>query len=156
MKSLKEKFEERVFYASPCGCHYWTGWVSTHGYGSLQDNNTHVYAHRLSYQLYVGEIPKGLFVCHSCDNRLCVNPNHLWLGTHEDNQRDKISKGRNKIPIEIMWDRRFSDVEATVIKEAHDNGFTSKSIREYFKAPKSTVSNIIFGRTYLHLENSLK
>lgn len=58
-----------------------------------------IVAHRVSYQIYKGPIPDGLFVCHHCDNRICVNPDHLFLGTTTDNMRDCIAKGRFVNPI---------------------------------------------------------
>lgn len=78
-------------------CWEWTGAVATDGYGRIRrtyPSKLNVIAHRLSYQIHFGDIPDGLFVCHHCDNRLCVRPDHLFLGTQLDNVTDMISKGR--------------------------------------------------------------
>lgn len=76
------------------GCWEWNGKTNKSGYGSIRFNGEIPYVHRLSYRLFINKIPKGLYVCHSCDNPPCCNPNHLWIGTHEDNMNDKISKNR--------------------------------------------------------------
>lgn len=79
-------------------CWIWTGMKHPPGYGLLwlsnKDNPRSVLAHRFSYELHNGPIPEGMFICHRCDNPPCVRPEHLFLGTHQDNMDDMHAKGR--------------------------------------------------------------
>ena len=79
------------------GCWVWVGTKYPNGYGRFGVFGKNVYAHRFAFEIFnlvEGEMPKGLFVCHSCDNPSCVNPEHLWLGTARDNALDREKKGR--------------------------------------------------------------
>jgi hypothetical protein len=90
----KRNFEKKIKIDPETGCWNWTGFITDKGYGMFQIGRIQHLAHRLSYRVHKGAIVDWLFVCHSCDNRRCVNPDHLWLGTHTDNMQDMIKKGR--------------------------------------------------------------
>lgn len=102
-KTLRERFDERWEPVPECGCWIWTSYEDSKGYGVLSVNRKALKAHRVAYELYVGPIPKGLFVCHRCDvglplgsGSLCVNPDHLFLGTQQDNMSDRVRKDRTR------------------------------------------------------------
>lgn len=103
---LIERFISRVTKAGDCWV--WCGSKAPGGYGQLSVGGKLQRANRVSWRLFRGEIPKGLHVLHRCDNPPCVNPEHLFLGTHGDNVRDMFSKGRGKftrIPPKLTEDQ---------------------------------------------------
>lgn len=92
-----ERFLASIEPITESGCWIWMLRLAKEsGYGEFHFYGTTELAHRVSYKLFVGDIPSGLFVCHKCDVRECVNPNHLFVGTHRDNMRDMVRKGRGK------------------------------------------------------------
>jgi hypothetical protein len=94
---IEQKFMDRFMqrFQKSDGCWEWTGGMNKVGYGqfSLGWGKMHT-ASRVSYMIFKGEIPRGLHVCHTCDNRRCVRPDHLFLGTCLDNMTDKVRKCR--------------------------------------------------------------
>jgi hypothetical protein len=97
MNSIAETFWAEVGKAEPSACWPWLGTSRTKGYGVTWVGalNRKYRAHRLAWELTNGPVPGGLNVCHRCDNRLCCNPDHLFLGDTRANNHDTISKGRN-------------------------------------------------------------
>ncbi len=95
----KESLEERFwrYVQKTDGCWLWTASLSGkpgNAYGSLHNEGKMEKAHRISWTIHNGKIPEGIFVLHKCDNPVCINPSHLFLGTQFDNMRDMVSKGR--------------------------------------------------------------
>lgn len=127
---LKERLE-RLSKPVPSGCIEWQS-ATRNGYGRLiigsrtDGTRASVSAHRLSYEVYVGKIPAGLFVCHKCDNPKCINPDHLFVGTRKDNTDDREAKNRNKIHL--------------IRKKGADHPFAKFSDRVISKIRRSTES----------------
>lgn len=92
-RPLIDRFWSRVNRGHPDHCWTWEG-LKSKGYGYLCHEGIYIRAHRLSYEIHNGEIPKGLLICHHCDEPSCVNPVHLFLGTNRDNMIDALRKGR--------------------------------------------------------------
>jgi hypothetical protein len=90
---LEDRFWSKVNVDTKSGCWEWTA-GKTRGYGRIGVNGRMGYAHRVSWEIHYEEIPEGMFVCHRCDNPSCVNPDHLFLGTNNDNRQDSMRKGR--------------------------------------------------------------
>ena len=98
MRTVDERFFQKVWAIEPSGCWIWTACLSTAGYGKLGVEGKSEYAHRISWDIHFGPIPDDLWVLHRCDVPCCVNPAHLFLGTHADNVRDREEKGRGVPP----------------------------------------------------------
>lgn len=100
-RPLKDRLKERITIDPNSKCWIWTGGTNgTYGViGGTSHTKKSLSTHRASYQEFKGPIPHGMCVCHKCDRGLCINPDHLFLGTHKDNVRDKINKNRQHVPL---------------------------------------------------------
>ena len=128
------------------GCWEWTAGKYRKGYGQFvlardgYGQQRHVYAHRVAYVLAHGDIPTGAIVMHSCDNRACVNPAHLSLGTQSQNLRDASARGR--LPKSNPGIQKITDAQVREIRQS-----TEKSVRlaERFGVTKSCMSQVRHG-----------
>ena len=137
---------------NPDGCWGWSGCAPKNpGYGQFRSDMKIMRAHRASWIIHHGDIPKGLCVLHSCDNPICSNPRHLFLGSHSDNMLDSIKKNRNK-SIGAFGEKNHqaklnrSDVKK--IRELIANSVAYKEIAKFFGVHLSRISDIKCGRTW--------
>lgn len=129
------------------GCHEWQSAKNWQGYGKMFFRGTNSYpAHRASYALFVGEIPEGSNVLHKCDNKPCVNPKHLFLGSIADNIADMDAKGRRGTKSQLTYD----DVDE--IKRLLSERYSQTEIAEKYGVHQTTVSRIAYGKTFLFKE----
>jgi hypothetical protein len=107
-----------------------------------------VKAHRKAWEILHGPIPAGMLVMHTCDQPACVRPNHLTLGTHLDNQRDKWAKGRGKI---VVWNRKLTFEQADEIRARYATGtIRQRTLADEYGVDQTTVSEIVNGKSYVH------
>lgn len=131
-------------------------WIASlnmnNGYGHFSVNNKVILAHRWSYRHYIGPIPLGYFVCHTCDNRKCVNPAHLFLGTQKDNLADASSKGR----LGGVKKKQNHLTEPQVEEIINLLKFSKKysSIAKVFSVTRQTIYLIAYGKTWKYLPRS--
>lgn len=138
--SILDRFRKRIKLIDN-GCWEWQGFRYPSGYGQFWMLGKDHRAHRASYILFIGEIPKYYMVCHTCDNPACVNPKHLFLGTHQDNMVDRNKKDRQAKGIRHGL-RKLSDEERLIIYNSTD---PQRQIAKQFGISQSSVWRIKMG-----------
>lgn len=126
------------------GCWLWQGCKGRRGYGifAYKGRSTFV-ASRASYELFKGPIEVGKFVCHLCDIPSCVNPDHLWIGSHVENMLDMVDKGRQHSKLTV------SDVYN--IRKLWEQGFSQGYIKDKYNITNGTISNIVHRNVWKHI-----
>ena len=125
-------------------CIEWIAGKTKDGYGIVNYNGNSKLAHRVSYELFVDKIPKNMCVCHKCDNPSCVNPNHLFIGTHKDNMNDmKLKQRRKNVNCNEKNGRAKLTIEkANKIRLEKSQGKTLKELALIFNVGISTISRV--------------
>lgn len=157
------KFWSRVDTSGDCWL--WTGYLMPNGYGSIRLAGKTHYGHRLSYTIAHGTIPEGMDVCHRCDNRRCVNPAHLFLGTAQENMDDAVQKGRmasgERHGLTKHPERRVRGVthgmaklgenQVREIRARHERGETQAALAEAFGVSFQNIHLIVRRKKWKHV-----
>lgn len=147
MKTLKERFEAK--YVKTNGCWEWTAGKDHGGYGRIKIDGYRQSAHRVAYRLYVGEIKDGLYVLHHCDNRGCVNPSHLFLGTSSDNMHDCVNKGRcERASGEKHYLAKLTAEQVKSIRTRRSAGARVIDLAKEFEVSKQNIRMIVRFHTW--------
>ena len=129
-------------------CKEWQGQCNSNGYGIFQVNGKKYRAHRISWQLEHGPIPRGMKILHECDNPPCVKLTHLFLGTQADNVRDATNKGR----MAKGYQTGKSKVTEDQVREIRSlEGTNQYELAKRFNITQPTISNIMNRRTWRHI-----
>lgn len=137
MEKHRSRFSQKVNIND--GCWLWKGSLNSKGYGNFSFNKKKYNAHRAAYILFVDDVPSHIDICHSCDNRQCVNPSHLFAGTRQDNIRDAINKKR------FSWNLKppllSSKAKEEIIKELKE-GIFHKEISKKHNVSRQAITRI--------------
>lgn len=143
-----EKFWRRVQKGD--GCWLWTGPTDRRGYGDHRIGGRHVRAHRVAYEIANREAPGALLVCHACDNPTCVNPDHLFLGSHADNNADCIRKGRARPAKGEAHGKHRLTVE--LVREFRSSPLSNRALARLHGVSNTTVMRARNGQHWGHVE----
>lgn len=163
--SLATRFWSKVNKAAGHGpdgnCWVWTGQRSN-GYGKVWtfEDGRNQWAHRVSWRLAHGADPGQASVCHACDNRACVRPDHLFLGTHADNMRDMAKKGRSGAVVhpeavergEARYSAKLDADRVRTIRKRSAEGVGVRALAEEYGVNTGTISNVVRRKRWRHIE----
>jgi hypothetical protein len=149
--SSSERLERYGWTVTDSGCWEFNG-PKRHGYGQLSiRGNRSAVASRVAYEAWIGEIGEGMFVCHHCDNPACINPGHLFLGTHDENMDDCRSKERHAHG-EGQWMALLTEADCLTIRELYATGaYTQKELGRRFGVVQTTISAIVRRVNWKHV-----
>lgn len=155
MKTIPELSEQHLsrfnrYILKTDSCWNWTGTLAKVGYPVLNVNGTLVYGHRIAYFLKDRNFDQSMCVLHSCDNRKCVNPSHLFLGTRQDNMQDKVSKNRQSFG--EMNTHTLTEQDIIEIKQKYATGkYTQRRLGVAYRVNQSEISRVLAGYRWRHM-----
>ncbi len=149
----KERFWSKVNKTDTCW--EWIGVKNKDGYGITEINRKTYRAHRASWEIHYGEIPKGMYVCHHCDNPPCINPNHLFLGTQKDNIHDMLKKERRPSRKgEKNYSAKLTESQVRNIRKLWKAGnLTQRKIAEVFNVHRTMIGLIVRNKNWKHMKD---
>lgn len=146
-----EEMRDRCEALPWSGCWIWMRAVDSGGYGSIMVDRKGWSAHRYIWTLAFGPIPKGLHVLHRCDVPSCINPEHLWLGTRADNQRDASAKGRLQFPKNVGEKNHFAKLRAENVSFILGSEQPNSALAKLFNVTPGAISQIRMRRCWRHI-----
>ena len=147
---LADRFWSKVNIRASDECWTWTGPLNSAGYGHICVRLTDYMAHRVAYELAKGPIPNGLVIRHTCDNKMCCNPNHLITGTYAQNSQDAIDRGLT-LRGEDASLAKLTDEQVIELRSRYARGDKQQWLAERFDITQSTVSAIVNRKTWRHI-----
>lgn len=153
IKSFVDRFWSKVRKTKKCWL--WVGSIRDNGYGVISKSRSHLltshreeYAHRVSWKITRGPIPVNRCVLHKCDNRRCVRPSHLWLGTNKDNTHDMYSKGRAASG-ERHGTAKLTEKLVAEIRRVHaEGGATQRELSLKYEVSQGTINSVLSGKLW--------
>ena len=157
LERTAERFWPKVDKREPNQCWEWLAGTNHDGYGKFRYNGKDGSAHRVSWILANGDIPKGLSVLHECDNPPCVNPYHLFLGTNQDNMDDKVSKNRVHRPTgRVNKMSKLTEDQVREIRKRYANeDITHEALAKEYNMSRSGISPVIRGENWAHIKEGM-
>lgn len=152
LEAMKNMILDRSIFEPNSGCWLWEGKPDANGYGQVGIGGKNLKPHRISFAAFNGS-PDGLCICHRCDVRICVNPDHLFAGTQADNMRDMDKKGRRvSVRGEESPQSKLTAAQIVSIREIYAKGASSlRSLAKDFGVGQTVIFAIIKKRKWKHI-----
>ncbi len=146
---IKERLMRGIIKDEKSGCWEWQKGLFSTGYAQMHINGQGRGAHVVSYQEFIGEIPEGLCVLHKCDNPICINPEHLFLGTPQDNSDDMVNKRRSAVATNRH--AKLTPADVLFIRRKVKEGRSNHDLAEVYGVTKETIDNVVLRKSWKHI-----
>ncbi len=151
MNNLKYIYKLKKRSKKSKDCILWTGNLTDRGYGQMQFHGKRTYVHRISYAINIGPIPEGMFICHTCDVRNCINPEHLFLGTAKENIQDMVRKGRNKTKLSKEQVLEIREKYKPCKSKWDKNCYSMSKLAKEYRVGIISILKILQRKTWRHI-----